>query len=75
YIRKVLRSGLLSPPYPFEGGGDTDEVFALAFDRMNGLLARPVKHIDEETTDRIFREIPGLLPRLNMYEKKGVGNE
>jgi len=75
YIRKVLRSGLLSPPYPFEGSGDTDEVFALAFDRMKELLARPVKHIDEETTDRIFREIPGLLPRLNMYEKKGVGNE
>jgi len=42
---------------------------------MKELLARPVKHIDEETTDRIFREIPGLLPRLNMYEKKGVGNE
>lgn len=76
YIRKVLRSGLLSSPYPFEGtGGDTDEVFARAAQRTEELLARPVDHIDRETTIRIFKEVPGLLPRLNMYEQKGVGNE
>jgi len=75
HIRKVLRSGLLSPPYPFEGEGDTDEVFARAFDRMNELLARPVRHIDEETTARVFREIPGLLPRLNHYAKTEDKNE
>ena len=75
HIRKVLRSGLLSPPYPFEGEGDTDEVFVRAFDRMNELLARPVNHIDEETTAQVFREIPGLLPRLNRYTEREDTNE
>ncbi|MCK9274246.1 MAG: trimethylamine methyltransferase family protein [Syntrophales bacterium] len=64
-IRKVLRSGLLSPPYPFEGSADKDEVFARANDRMEELLKKPVEHIDKKTTEKIFKEIPGILPRLN----------
>jgi trimethylamine--corrinoid protein Co-methyltransferase len=68
YIRKVMRSGRLSSPYPFEGDGETDSVFKLACERMNELLAQPVEHIDEATTKKIFQEIPGLLPRLNIYQ-------
>lgn len=67
YIRKVMRSGELSSPYPFEGDGEKDSVFELAYERMQELLARPVVHIDEATTASIFQEIPGLLPRLNVY--------
>jgi trimethylamine--corrinoid protein Co-methyltransferase len=69
YIRKMMRSGRISPPYPFEGDGETDDVFVLAYERMNELLAQPVDHIDRETTSRIFNEIPGLLPRLNIYKE------
>jgi hypothetical protein len=69
YIRKVMRSGELSEPYPFESDGERDSVFGLAHDRMQELLARPVEHIDEATTKKIFDEIPGLLPRLNVYEE------
>ena len=69
YVRKVMRSGELSAPYSFEGDGETDNVFALAYERMNELLARPVEHIDQATTSRIFQEIPGLLPRLNVCEE------
>jgi len=69
YIRPVLRSGELSPPYPFESDDDSDSVFALAYERLQELLARPVEHIDPATTARIFQGIPGLLPRLNVYEK------
>jgi trimethylamine--corrinoid protein Co-methyltransferase len=69
YIRKVMRTGELSPSYPFEGDGETDNVFALAYEKMNGLLAKPVEHIDQATTSRIFNEIPGLLTRLNVYEE------
>jgi len=69
YIRSMMRSGQLSMPYPFEGDGETDNVFALAYERMNQLLAQPVEHIDRATTGRIFQEIPGLLPRLNVYEE------
>lgn len=68
YIRPVMRSGELSPPYPFEGDLQTDNVFKLANDRLQELLARPVEHIDEATTERLFKEIPGLLPRLNVYK-------
>lgn len=69
YIRKVMRSGLLSPPYPFEGDRGHDRVFHLAHERMKALLAKPVDSIDREKTSRIFNEIPGLLPRLNVYEE------
>jgi trimethylamine--corrinoid protein Co-methyltransferase len=69
YIRQVMRSGEISAPYPFEGDGESDSVFALAYQRMNELLAKPVDHIDPETTAKIFQEIPGLLPRLNVYKE------
>jgi trimethylamine--corrinoid protein Co-methyltransferase len=70
HIRPVLRSGEISGVYPFEGGGEADDVFKLAYERMKELLARPVEHIDQETTTRIFEEIPGILPRLNIYESR-----
>ncbi len=69
YIRRVMRSGELSAPYPFEGDGETDDVFALAYERMKELLAKPVEHIGQATTAKIFQEIPGLLPRLNVYQE------
>jgi len=70
YIRRVMRSGELLMPYPFEGEGDGDNVFRLAYDRMQELLAKPVEHIDEATTTKIFEEVPGLLPRLNVYKER-----
>jgi len=68
HIRPLMRSKQLSMPYPFEGDGEKDNVMALAYDRMNELLAKPVEHIDQATTTRIFQEIPGILPRLNVYQ-------
>jgi hypothetical protein len=68
YIRTMMRSGQLSAPYPFEGDNEKDNVFILAHERMQELLAKPVEHIDSATTFTIFKEIPGLLPRLNVYE-------
>jgi hypothetical protein len=35
---------------------------------LQELRAKPVEHINKATTARIFREIPGLLPRLNVYK-------
>ena len=70
HVRKVMRSGQLSPPYPFEGDEETDSVFALAHERMQELLTKPVDHIDQATTAKIFREIPGILPRLNVHEER-----
>ncbi len=69
YIRRMLRNGQLSLPYPFEAGGETDNVLALAYERMNEFISQPVEHIDSATTSKIFQEIPGILPRLNVYEE------
>ncbi len=68
YIRSMMRGNQISPPYPFEVDKGADGVFAQAYQRMNELLARPVQHISPETTKLIFQEIPGLLPRLNVYD-------
>ncbi|MFA5367478.1 MAG: trimethylamine methyltransferase family protein [Dehalococcoidia bacterium] len=68
YIRKAMRGGLLSEPYPFEGENGSDGVFNLACERTQDLLDMPVDHIDEATTRRIFDEVPGILPRLNIYQ-------
>jgi len=68
YIRHILHSGQLSSPYPFESDGLEDSVLALAHKRMAELLSLPVDHIDPATTRRVFQEIPGILPRLNIYE-------
>ena len=70
YIRPMMRGGQISPPYPFEANGEGDNGFAQAYRQMNDLLARPVQHIDPDTTEMIFREIPGLLPRLNVYGER-----
>jgi len=68
HIRHMLRSGQLSSPYPFESEGLEDNVLALAHKRMEKLLSLPTEHIDPATTKRVFKEIPGILPRLNIYE-------
>ncbi|MFC2067827.1 trimethylamine methyltransferase family protein [Chloroflexota bacterium] len=68
YIRPMLRSGQLSMPYPFEEEGDYDKVFILAYKKLQELLAKPVDHIDKITTKEVFKRIPGLLPRLNVYK-------
>jgi hypothetical protein len=69
HIRPIMRSGGISSPYPFESDDDSDSVLELANRRLQELLAEPVKHIDRETTSRIFNEVPGLLPRLNVYQE------
>jgi trimethylamine--corrinoid protein Co-methyltransferase len=69
HIRPVMRRGEISPPYPFEGDDNSDSAFALAYERLQELLTKPVEHIDPATTAKIFQEIPGLLPRLNVYEE------
>jgi len=68
YVRKLLRSGGISPLYPFEGADMADDAFCLAHQRTEELLTQPVNHIDNEVTDRLYNEIPGLLHRLKGYK-------
>jgi len=69
YIRPKLRAGEVTLPYPFEGEKTKDEVLLRAHQKMQELLQRPVEHISPEISEKIFREVPGILPRLNFYRE------
>ncbi|MBE9502183.1 MAG: trimethylamine methyltransferase family protein [Dehalococcoidia bacterium] len=69
YIRPKMRSGEVTLPYPFEGDKAKDEVLLQAHEKLQELLQRPVEHISPEINERIFREVPGILPRLNIYRE------
>jgi trimethylamine--corrinoid protein Co-methyltransferase len=69
YLRPALRSGQIAPPYPFESGSMEDKVLYMANERMQQLLSKPVEHLSEQITRRIFNEIPGIMPKLNIYGK------
>lgn len=68
YIRKLLRTGQLSSPYPFESEDMEDNVLALARNRMDEYMAAPVEQIEPATRQKIMEEVPGVLPRVNAYE-------
>jgi trimethylamine--corrinoid protein Co-methyltransferase len=68
YIRRLLRSGELSWPYPFEAEDSEDKVLALASKKLEEYMAMPVEHIDPAVRRRIMEEIPGVLPRVSTYE-------
>lgn len=67
FVRRALRSGEITPPYPFESSGMVDETLFRAQERMQELLSLPPHHLDRETIDRVFQEVPGLLTRLRDY--------
>jgi len=69
YIRPKLRRGEVTLPYPFEGDKTKDDVLIRAHQRMQELLQRPVEHIPPEISEKIFGEVPGILPRLNTYRE------
>ena len=69
HIRPLMRAGLVTTPYAFEGDRERDEVFIHAGRKMQELLERPVEHIPPYITEHIFREVPGILPRLNPYRE------
>jgi len=64
FVRSALRSGEIAPPYPFEGKGMTDETLLRARLRMEEIISLPPSHIDKSITDKVFQQVPGLLPRL-----------
>jgi len=67
FVRSALRSGEITPPYPFEGKGMIDETLLRARERMEEVLSMPPRHIDRASIDRVFQQVPGLLTRLRDY--------
>ena len=64
HARKAMHAGDVSSPYRFEAKGLEDKVLENALDYMSQLEREPAQHLDQATVDRIFSEIPGLLPGL-----------
>jgi len=64
FVRRAIRSGEVTPPYPFEGKGMVDETLFWAQKRMEEILSLPSPHIAKQVVDKVFQEVPGLLKRL-----------
>jgi trimethylamine--corrinoid protein Co-methyltransferase len=64
FARSALRSGGISPAYPFESPETADETLIRAVEKYDGIMARPRKHIEQEIIDRVYDRVPGLLTRL-----------
>ncbi|MFW6136433.1 MAG: trimethylamine methyltransferase family protein [Candidatus Aminicenantaceae bacterium] len=70
HIRKAVRKGLVSPAYPFETRESEDRVLIKAFKRLSDIVAGPDRKPDEFLIDKIYEEIPGLLPRESFFVPK-----
>jgi trimethylamine--corrinoid protein Co-methyltransferase len=64
HARKAIHSGDVSEPFRFESKDSQDRVIERALERLRDIEAEPRCHVDEETTNRIYQEIPGLLDHL-----------
>jgi trimethylamine--corrinoid protein Co-methyltransferase len=67
FVRSMLRSGEITPSYPFESKGMVDETLLRAQKQMDEVLSLPPHHIDKMTIDKVFQQVPGLLTRLRDY--------
>ncbi|MFC1951604.1 trimethylamine methyltransferase family protein [Chloroflexota bacterium] len=69
FVRSALRSGEITPPYPYESKDKdmVDVTLLRARERMEAVLSLPPRHIDEATMDKVFQQVSGLLPRLRDY--------
>jgi trimethylamine--corrinoid protein Co-methyltransferase len=64
FARKAIQQGEVSSPYRFESKGFEDTVIERAYDYMTALESEPGEHLAPEIQERIYREVPGLLPGL-----------
>ncbi|MDX2499907.1 MAG: trimethylamine methyltransferase family protein [Deltaproteobacteria bacterium] len=64
HTRKPVRAGDVSQPYRFESKDMEDRVIEKALVHMGELESRPPKHLDADIIEKIYQEIPGVLPRL-----------
>jgi trimethylamine--corrinoid protein Co-methyltransferase len=64
FVRSMLRSGEIAPPYPFEGKDMVDGALFRARERMEEILSLPPSPIPAPVVDKVFQQVPGLLARL-----------
>lgn len=64
FARTALRSGEISPQYPFESKEMTDDTLIRAVEKNDEIMKRPHNHIDNDIIERIYDTTPGLLTRI-----------
>jgi trimethylamine--corrinoid protein Co-methyltransferase len=64
HTRRARHAGTVSEPYAFGTDQPEDKVIEKALERMHALMAEPAEHLPADTVDRIFAEVPGILPEL-----------
>ncbi|MFC1954534.1 trimethylamine methyltransferase family protein [Chloroflexota bacterium] len=64
FARSALRSGEILPPYRFRSKGMVDDTLLQAQERLDEILSLPPANIEQETIERVFQQIPGLLTKL-----------
>ena len=64
HARKALHAGDVSDPYRFESKGLEDRVLEQAVSFMETLESEPAPHLKKDTVEKIFTEVPGILPQL-----------
>lgn len=64
FARTALRTGEISPQYPFENKEMTDDTLFKAIEKTDEIMQRPRNHIDNDLIDRLYDTTPGLLTRL-----------
>ena len=64
HVRKAMHAGDVSEPYRFEAKGLEDKVLENALNYMDRLEQEPAVRMGSEIVDKIFNEVPGILPSL-----------
>lgn len=64
FARTALRTGEISPQYPFESKEMTDDTLFQAIEKSDEIMQRPRNHIDNGLIDKLYDTTPGLLTRL-----------
>jgi trimethylamine--corrinoid protein Co-methyltransferase len=63
HIRKQMRRGVVSEPYPLEGENEHDEVLDRAAARLADIRNSPGVPVPEPVIEQAYAQIGGLLPR------------
>jgi trimethylamine--corrinoid protein Co-methyltransferase len=67
YARKGIRSGAIFPPYFFDTKEEKDMAVLEAYRKRCSLMEAEPHYLDAGTVEKIYREIPGIVDRINPY--------
>ena len=65
HIRKQIRRGVVSEPYPLAGENEQDEVLNRAAARLADIRNSPGVPLPESVIEQAYAQVRSLLPRKN----------